>query len=394
MEGGETTEAAMAEPAAAAAGEAAQPLVATMICRASAGPSAPPAGARLQVGLGFSGACVRTGLPLRCDDAATDLRVDRESCRVLGIRSILAIPLRIGEKVIGLLEVFSDQPSRFAENDSAAILQRLAETILSAVQRSAPVPTQAAPPLTPAVPFAAPQGSVLFAQADEKWKDHKGKDRDKNEDDKEKDKQAADDPETGKPGGIRLPRTHLFLLILAAATVFLVLGFILAPWIQERFHSRDGIREQTVLASSPQPATSAAPAASVDSATLEELRQMATQGNPGAENALGLRYATGDGVKLDEPEAARWFTLAAEHGNVPAQSKLGQLYWGGRGVPASLNQAYFWTILARAAGHEGSKALAPMIASRMSRAQAAAVEQQAEAWYRQHEPQSKPAPGH
>ncbi len=84
-----------------------------MICRASAGPSAPPVGATLQVGSGFSGECVRTGKMLRCDDAETDERVDRESCRALGIRSMLAAPIRLGEKVIGLLEVFSAEPDAF-----------------------------------------------------------------------------------------------------------------------------------------------------------------------------------------------------------------------------------------------------------------------------------------
>ena len=112
---------------------------------------------------------------------------------------------------------------------------------------------------------------------------------------------------------------------------------------------------QTVLASSKPPASehsspavSSAPA--VETASFEQLRQMAENGNPAAENALGLRYATGDGVKLDEAQAVRWFTRAAEQGNVAAQSKLGAIYFGGRGVPQDLNQAYFWMLLARASG--------------------------------------------
>jgi Tfp pilus assembly protein PilZ len=48
----------------------------TMACRASAGSSAPPVGAILQVGTGFSGECVRTARRLRCDDTETDERVD------------------------------------------------------------------------------------------------------------------------------------------------------------------------------------------------------------------------------------------------------------------------------------------------------------------------------
>ena len=42
-----------------------------MICRASSGPDAPPVGARLRVGSGFSGECVKTGTLLRCDDTET-----------------------------------------------------------------------------------------------------------------------------------------------------------------------------------------------------------------------------------------------------------------------------------------------------------------------------------
>src|SRR4030081_4054815 len=86
-----------------------------MICRASSRPDAPPAGAKLQVGDVFSGECVRTGKLLRCDDTETDLRVNRESCRDLGIRSILPAPVRDGAKVIGLLEVFSPHQTPFSQ---------------------------------------------------------------------------------------------------------------------------------------------------------------------------------------------------------------------------------------------------------------------------------------
>jgi hypothetical protein len=71
-----------------------------MDCRASSGTDAPTIGARLQVGSGFSGECVKTGQMLRCDDTELDTRVDRENCRVLGIRSILAVAVRVGEKSV------------------------------------------------------------------------------------------------------------------------------------------------------------------------------------------------------------------------------------------------------------------------------------------------------
>ncbi len=349
----------------------------TMICRASAGQSAPPLGAILRADSGFSGECVRTGSMLRCDDTETDARVDRQSCRALGIRSLLAAPLRLGEKVVGLLEVFSAQPSTFGEDDSA-VLQRFAETILAAVNRAVRAHDLAGPPPASPKPFSPPPGSVLFAH-------------DPDENTKHEDASGDED----KADGIRLPRLHLFLLICAAATIALALGFVLAPWIQEKLQARERNEGNTVLASS-QPSAEGSKFASlnpaVDSANLAQLRELAERADPAAENALGLLYAQGDekqAVKPDESEAARWFAKAAEHGSVPAQYKLGLLYWGGHGMPKDTNKAYFWAVLARAGGQEGSKDLAKVLANGMTRSQAAAIEQQAEIWYQQHESRTK-----
>ncbi len=368
----------------------------TMLCRASSGPSAPPVGATLRVGSGFSGECVRTGTILRCDDAETDERVDPQSCRALGIRSMLAAPLRSDKKVIGLLEVFSAEANSFGEKDSA-VLQRFAETIVAAVNRAAKARNPSAPPPPPA-PFTARPGSVLFAQPPQESP----------EKEKEKDKKDLSGNED-KVGGVRLPRAHLYLLICAAATIALALGFILAPWLQpwiqttirEKLQAREHNGEQTVLASSRPPAdasTSTPPALSVSSAEVEQLRQLAARGDAAAENALGLLYAQGDekqAIQPDDREAAAWFTKAAEHGNVSAQYKLGLLYWGGHhSLPKDANKAYFWTVLARAGGQESSKDLAKVLANGMTRAQAAAIEQQAEIWYQQHELQAKPSPAH
>jgi hypothetical protein len=371
-----------------------------MICRASAGASAPPVGATLQVGSGFSGECVRTGRMLRCDDAETDALVDRESCRALGIRSMLAVPVRMGEKVIALLEVFSAEAGVFGENDST-VLQRLAETILAAIKRAAR--ESFTPPPAPK-PFVAPPGSILFAYPPEESREKDEKQGEKENEHAKTDPQiemaaSADDD---KVGGIRLPLANLYLLIGTAATIFLVLGFILAPWIQpwmqRKFQVRERGGEQTVLASSKAPADarSALLNLAADSGNLDQLLALARRGDPAAENALGLLYAEGDekqAVIPDEADAARWFTSAAEHGNVPAQSKLGSLYWSGRGVPQDSNRAYFWTVLARASGDEASKALAPFIATRLTLTQRAAIEQQAEQWLQQHE-STKPQPGH
>src|SRR5215472_7544277 len=106
-----------------------------MMCRARAGTDSPELGARLESGSGFSGECVRTGQTIVCDDSEYDSRVDRRSCRALGIRSILACPIKRNQEIIGIIEVFSPEPAAFWENDIRT-LRRLAEIIVTAVGRA------------------------------------------------------------------------------------------------------------------------------------------------------------------------------------------------------------------------------------------------------------------
>jgi hypothetical protein len=349
-----------------------------MVCRASSGPDAPPVGARLQVGSGFSGECVKSGKLLRCDDAETDSRVDRENCRSLGIRSIAAAPVRAKEKCIGILEAFAPQAGAFVESD-ANVLQRLAETVVAAVNRAARAGNLPLPGTPASAPFKPAPGSVLFASAPQE----------------EKKEQPADH---STAGGISLPRSHLIILICAAAVISTVLGDYLAPWIQSKLRQRAPSNLQTVLASSPtQKSGSSAGDPSVATAAPEQLRRMAENGDAAAENALGLRYFQGDeksGIPQDEAEAFRWFNRAAQDGSLAAQAKLGFLYWSGRGVPKDLSKAYFWTVLARARGDQGNKDLATVLASGMSRSQAAAIEQEADIWLQQHPGLAKPTAGH
>jgi len=349
-----------------------------MICRARSGSDAPPVGARLHVGSGFSGECVQTGRLLRCDDTEVDHRVDPESCRALGIRSILAVPVRAGAKSIGLIEVFSPEPNNFSESDQRVLL-KFAETVRDAATRAAR--TQ---PFADTDPdhFDAPQGSVLFASADAEPKEKK---------------ENPVEQKNVSPT-ISLPRSYLLLLTLAAAAISMTLGVLCAPWIQlsavpwmtQKIRARKNAQLQTVLASSKAPASTAA-ASGIETASLEQLRQMASKGDPNAQNTLGLRYATGDGVELNEQEAVRWFIKAAEQGNVLAQSKLGSIYFSGRGVPPDPNRAYFWMAVARLNGDDASKTLAPFVRARLTRAQVAAIEQNASIWLQQHSVQRKPS---
>ena len=118
-----------------------------MVCRASAGSSGPAVGSRLQVHSGLSGESISRKQLLRCDNAATDPRVNLETCRELGIASIVVLPLltRTGE-VRGIFELFSDHAYAFEERDLIA-LERMAGLSMTALylaeKRPRPVPTPA-----------------------------------------------------------------------------------------------------------------------------------------------------------------------------------------------------------------------------------------------------------
>jgi hypothetical protein len=104
-----------------------------VVCRASAGPSAPRLGAHLQVQSGLTGESIARKQLLRCDNAETDPRVNLDTCRDLGIASIVVLPLlaRTGE-IRGLFELFSDHAYAFEERDLIA-LERMGELTLTAL---------------------------------------------------------------------------------------------------------------------------------------------------------------------------------------------------------------------------------------------------------------------
>jgi N-acetylmuramoyl-L-alanine amidase len=103
------------------------------VCRASAGAIAPEGGARLDPKSGFSGACLRSGGIVRCDDSENDPRVDVGVCRRLGTRSIVAVPIASSLGTIGLLEAFSAEAYGFNDSDVRS-LNLLAELILAAMK--------------------------------------------------------------------------------------------------------------------------------------------------------------------------------------------------------------------------------------------------------------------
>ncbi len=107
-----------------------------MICRASAGPSAPALGAEVQLKSSLTGESVRTRQVLRCDNTETDSRVNRETCIALNIKSVMVVPLLREQEVIGVFELLADRTSAFEDRDVKA-LERLAEMVQTSLEHAA-----------------------------------------------------------------------------------------------------------------------------------------------------------------------------------------------------------------------------------------------------------------
>jgi GAF domain-containing protein len=105
-----------------------------IVCRARAGRTAPDLGVRLQTDSGISADCVRTGEVVLCHDAERNPCVDLASCRRLGVRSILAAPLRHFRRTLGVFEVLSAAPYAF-DNRDVATMQLLSSMMVAAISR-------------------------------------------------------------------------------------------------------------------------------------------------------------------------------------------------------------------------------------------------------------------
>ena len=71
-------------------------------------------------------------------------------------------------------------------------------------------------------------------------------------------------------------------------------------------------------------------------------RKAAEQGDPRAQNNLGICYERGNGVAADLKAAVRWYRQSAEQGNAIAQGNLGLCYELGKGMTKDWAAAVIW----------------------------------------------------
>jgi hypothetical protein len=84
---------------------------------------------------------------------------------------------------------------------------------------------------------------------------------------------------------------------------------------------------------------------------LASWRPLAVQGNPIAQNNLGIMYLDGKGVPQNTSEAVRYLSLSAAAGSSLGQNNLGGLYRDGKGVPRDYVRAAQWFSASAAQGN-------------------------------------------
>lgn len=103
-----------------------------MVYRATAGSAQGCLGLRLNRNASLSGYCADTGECLLCGDSESDHRVDREACRVVGLRSMVLVPLKHNDTVVGVLKAMAGEPDRFCKSD-LKVLGLLTDLVASAM---------------------------------------------------------------------------------------------------------------------------------------------------------------------------------------------------------------------------------------------------------------------
>jgi hypothetical protein len=319
-----------------------------LICAARAGNDSPELGAHLDLISGFSGECFYSGTTLKCDDTESDTRVDCNNYLALGVRSVIACPIKSYKGgVLGVLEVFSSEPAAFWEND-ARTLERLARVagraIAWALRAKGIVLPQPKRPRMEDIASTENQTPVL-------------------------------EPEPELAGTSPVARSVVLFATGILAVVFAV--WLTAPWISDAMNS---------LASPPKSQAAEHVPTSLDyvGTNTNELKTIALGGSSAAQYALGLRYASGDGVTQDYHQAVGWFLKSTDSGNLRAASKIASCFWAGRGVPQDYTKAYFWGLLAQAAGDETGRVIVINTSPQLSDRRRSAEQEEADKWLRSH----------
>jgi len=359
-----------------------------IVCRASAGDCSPSVGAIVEAESGLTGLCIRNGAMVRCDDAASDLRVNAEARGTLGILSVVAIPIRRGDDTVGIVELLSRTPNAFGTKEEE-ILCSAATAVLDIVRSEPPPATNYLQnllrftprdkdrrTLDPAVAHAEDDREHEHSAIDSTiLKDQEAPNGLRNSATTNRSSGSAAEPEPAlwaSAGGVGIDTLDplpppwagfsstgksIALLSLRSLLTILALLLMFAAIVAGLWRfAGAGMRKQTA----------AGQRSSAESLPVANLRQDALAGDATAQYELAMRLLSGDGLARSQSDAVTWLVKSAHQGNSSAQYQLGLAYEHGTGVQQDPVKAYACYVLAGTKGNVQSNGALSTLALNLS----------------------------
>jgi putative methionine-R-sulfoxide reductase with GAF domain len=365
----------------------------TFVCRASCGTNAPPVGTRVNLNSGIAAQCIREGTTVICGDTESDQRVNQEVCRSLGVRSIVAVPLRYRGEIVGLAQAFFAQANGFS-SAGIAELESSSELFISCLpntSRGEAVAAQLAEPQVVDVPESSGAvSSSVSAWAEEidrllEQRGFKPPSTDPAEVPQVDDSSPAIFTELRQPLWWKKPTT----LAIGVAVLCVLL------WVGLRAAISGAADPATTSAEVQQPQSDQTPPTSV-----AELLKQAQAGDREAQLALAQRYQAGNGVSRNLRKAYAWYIISGEAGSDAARQQsrslttkftdsqiaairfeVGEMYAQGIGAARRDHvAAYKWFVLAEAAGDKRAPAELKKLAASMRQSEVQEARSRASDW--------------
>lgn len=379
----------------------------SLVCVVSLGTCVPPRAARVDPSSGISGRCIRERRTQRCYDSRIDPRVERAASERLGIRSLVAVPLVVDSRCIGLIEAVSDRPGHFDEARAAVVesAANRATALLAAQQNSSELLSDHLAGLTYRQAEHAIDAPVAIREAEERPAEDIHVDR--SVANGQTHLQSAD--WEGSARRRFLPWSALIAAALLAAWV----SFYLVH--QHTDHRIANSQQRTQALPSRIPAV---PAISPKQETATPLTGKVTgsQAVPhlvvadGAKRGvisdqirLAQAYMSGDGVPKSREKAASWYIIAGEKGSAGAKRRsievtrgmapaeiarirfdVAKMHMDGIGTRKDYIAAYTWFELSKAAGDIRVEHEEEILRTRMQPDQVQEGKQRASIWLQSH----------
>ena len=118
---------------------------------------------------------------------------------------------------------------------------------------------------------------------------------------------------------------------------------------------------------------------------MTEWQPLAEAGQVDGQFGMGLLYANGFGVDMNDELALKWYTLAADQGITQAQVSLAKMYRDGFGADKDVAQARKWFAIAANLGDSNAGYKLEDLAGHMSAEEIAAGDDLANAWMESHQ---------